>query len=1148
MASLPVQRPQGPGPPDPNILICPFPNCKSDGKIRSSKGALVAHYENVHTSQLGAQNQPALAFAFFLRQTGRAKCFTPTCKFSVTKEGKKCAKCVGRERRANPSSSSQSNIPRQGATYRAGPRSSAEFRSSESNSGNDNESAENFEEDQSQVDGERRAPGQHAAPPLGGLAPPLAAAAQPQPAGVPAVPPIAPGADQYAHRGIGFQPTEPTRRVIFPQYPIEEMNALFEEASTKQFHAALKVPGAVLTRYSLLLESLLFENTAIGTVVAALGLLLAPRALAKPRRRQNNYEQWFHTRLDHLEAGRYKELMEETPQFIRKYKESNEKDRINKFLKEGNLSRLSKEMTSNGIAPPTEATEAKLREKIIDGPDIPLPDNFTVAPIQASMAQVKKAIFSFRDDASKGPFGHSARDLKKFWKDNKSGQFRNVMRDFVNTWLAGKLSKEAAQSFNSANLIALNKGESDVRPIAIGEVLRRLVMKIAMEMKGFDVSAGFGNLQTGVRVAGGAEAIVYSVREYVELKKNNPDCLVVNIDIENAFGSISREAILKEVLENHADLAPLVFYTYSSRSLLIWCDKVFYSTQGVQQGDPIGGLLFCIGLHPVLRRVRDGTDTDFFVFFYDDGSIGGKIGDVEAALALFTSEAAEIGLRVSKTKCFALRTSGPVDLGDQDAMDVEPNPPPPRPYPDFGARLGIANTLNLKTLGVLINRNGGEQQYPAAQLKTLKFMGNLSKLSHSQHPYSLIRLCGPFSRGVYFMRTSPPSEISGFLQLLSNAVLSGGEQTFGSMTPDQWSQAKLAASKSGLGLRSLSEHHAPAQIGCILQTLPLVRSILIKVFPGNQVIPPHISNQLTNAIGVYNRQVSESKRILVDPALLTAAENSQKILSKNVDAHSFDQLYQRSDLLNRRRLRELRAKGSGAFLSAPLNFVGYPWMDSSTFMTAVKFRLGDQFVRSDTNCPFKTHKANRAHTAGPLCSGFLSCKAGGHPIQIHNTVARQLGAIATEAGIRVRYEEPDLLPQGRKRPGDCRFLEYLENRSCCVDVCVVNGLAYALTAAEEANPILNAPLNARELHKITKYRADLTANGYEFKPFAITVYGMLGIQASLLVLDLAVKVARYNDLEVADTTKRIRILLSIALQSEIAHSLQKHFGIRVPGR
>eukprot|EP01059_Diplonema_ambulator_P025016 TRINITY_DN4199_c0_g1_i1.p3 TRINITY_DN4199_c0_g1~~TRINITY_DN4199_c0_g1_i1.p3 ORF type:complete len:103 (-),score=19.82 TRINITY_DN4199_c0_g1_i1:326-634(-) len=55
----------------------------------------------------------------------------------------------------------------------------------------------------------------------------------------------------------------------------------------------------------------------------------------------------------------------------------------------------------------------------------------------------------------------------------------------------GRAPREVAPLFAGANLVALKKHDKDVRPIAVGEILRRLTGKILVKKHGPEVAKGY---------------------------------------------------------------------------------------------------------------------------------------------------------------------------------------------------------------------------------------------------------------------------------------------------------------------------------------------------------------------------------------------------------------------------------------------------------------------------------------------------------------------------------------------------------------------------------------------------------------------------------------------------------------------------------
>ena len=165
-----------------------------------------------------------------------------------------------------------------------------------------------------------------------------------------------------------------------------------------------------------------------------------------------------------------------------------------------------------------------------------------------------------------------------------------ALTSLVNVILQGKTPKAIRSFFFGANLTALTKKDGGVRPIAVGCTLRRLAAKVAGRHITDAMGALLATRQLGYGTPQGAEAAVHAARLY--LNNIKPGQVILKLDFRNALISIRRDKMLLVVGDLAPELAPFVFSAYSEPSSLFWGDTSLMSSEGVQQGDPLGPLLF----------------------------------------------------------------------------------------------------------------------------------------------------------------------------------------------------------------------------------------------------------------------------------------------------------------------------------------------------------------------------------------------------------------------------------------------------------------------------------------------------------------------------------------------------------------------------
>ena len=120
-------------------------------------------------------------------------------------------------------------------------------------------------------------------------------------------------------------------------------------------------------------------------------------------------------------------------------------------------------------------------------------------------------------------------------------------------------SEQDLSAFTAARLILLDKNPG-VRPIAVGEVHRRIICKAIMRVIERDVLAATAPLQTCVGVPSACEAAVHA-KDGVFSDTNVEGILL--IDASNAFNALNRKAALHNVPRLCPPLAQIFKNTYT---------------------------------------------------------------------------------------------------------------------------------------------------------------------------------------------------------------------------------------------------------------------------------------------------------------------------------------------------------------------------------------------------------------------------------------------------------------------------------------------------------------------------------------------------------------------------------------------------------
>ena len=246
-------------------------------------------------------------------------------------------------------------------------------------------------------------------------------------------------------------------------------------------------------------------------------------------------------------------------------------------MSNGNINgaiKLPSDNMQNGILPLNDETLKHLKQKHPDGKAPTNDALLSDTPVQIHSVRledidsdmIRQSALKTRSGAS--PSGLDGDGWRRILTSNCFGTELSdlcaSLAKLTKTLCSINQEENSLEPLLASRLIPLNKNPG-LRPIGIGETLRRIIGKTDAKPLKQDVVDSVGSLQVCARQDAGCEAAIHSLRTIFQQEETEA---VMLIDASNAFNSINRKAFLHNVKVICPSIATFTNNCYSSPARL----------------------------------------------------------------------------------------------------------------------------------------------------------------------------------------------------------------------------------------------------------------------------------------------------------------------------------------------------------------------------------------------------------------------------------------------------------------------------------------------------------------------------------------------------------------------------------------------------
>ena len=319
------------------------------------------------------------------------------------------------------------------------------------------------------------------------------------------------------------------------------------------------------------------------------------------------------------------------------------------------------------------------------------------------------------------------------------------------------IEPEHLQVFNASRLIPLDKNPG-VRPIGIGETIRRIIGKSVMTLLKGDVTQAAGALQVCAGQDGGCEAAIHAMKKAFD----SEDCeAVLLVDASNAFNNLNRKVSLENIKITCPKLGKYLENIYQTPTTLNinGSDKTLLSKEGTTQGENAASAWYAISTIPLMlclpTKGKDKALSLLQAWFADDSAAAGLLSEIKTWWDTLLLEGTNYGYLVNSTKTWLI-VKDPAKLALAEEI-----------FKDTGVQITCEGK---KHLGAALGSKCFKKDFITKKVdEWVKDIELLSTIAESQPQLAYAAFTkGLAHRWLYYMRTL--EDISEELKPLEDAI------------------------------------------------------------------------------------------------------------------------------------------------------------------------------------------------------------------------------------------------------------------------------------------------------------------------------------------------------------------------------------------